>query len=123
MNRIKAFAIRMKLEIAALYLAVKRNDIGFVPKMIAVIVVGYALSPIDLIPDFIPVLGYLDDMIILPLGIALAIKLIPPDIMKQCRDASRDAFSDGKPKNWIAGLMILCVWAIGLISLMKWMLQ
>jgi uncharacterized membrane protein YkvA (DUF1232 family) len=72
--------------------------------------VGYALSPIDLIPDFIPVLGYLDDLILVPIGVAFAIRLIPRDIMNECREQSEDIFKEGKPKNWVAGGIIILIW-------------
>lgn len=100
---------------AALFLAYKRPDVPLHAKVVAIIVVGYALSPIDLIPDFIPVLGYLDDLILIPLGISLAIKLIPPEIMEECRNEAKDLFKDGKPKNRIAAFIIIFIW-IMLIS-------
>ena len=75
--------------------------------------VGYAFSPIDLIPDFVPVLGYLDDLVIVPLGIALALKLIPPDVMADCRARSQMAMAEGKPTNWIAVEdVIIAIWLL-----------
>lgn len=105
-------AKKMKKEIGALYFAYKRPDVPFYAKLISILVVCYALSPIDLIPDFIPVLGYLDDLIILPLGIAFAIKLIPSDIMNECRQQSENIFKEGKSKKWITGGIIICIWII-----------
>ena len=102
----------IKREVGALYLAYKRPDVSIYAKLVAMLVVGYALSPIDLIPDFIPILGYLDDLILLPLGIAFAIKFIPKDIMNECRQQSENIFKGGKPKNWIAGGLIICIWII-----------
>ena len=115
---IKRKVEKIKKEIGALFLAYKRKDIPIYAKLVSILVVGYAFSPIDLIPDFIPVLGYLDDLIIVPLGIALAIKLIPKDIMKECRQQSENIFSEGKPKSWVAGGVILCIWIIIFICIL-----
>ncbi|MBC2580952.1 YkvA family protein [Clostridium sp. DJ247] len=103
---------KIKNDIGALYLAYKRPDVPFYAKLVSILVVGYALSPIDFIPDFIPVLGYLDDLILVPLGIYFAIKLIPSDIMNECRQQSENIFNDGKPKNWLAAGIIVCIWII-----------
>ena len=104
----------LKKEIGALYLAYKRRDVPWYAKIIVVLVVGYALSPIDLIPDFIPILGYLDDLILVPMGVAFAIRLIPKDIMNECREQSENIFKGGKPKNWIAAGIIILIW-IGIV--------
>jgi uncharacterized membrane protein YkvA (DUF1232 family) len=77
-------------------------------------VVGYAFSPIDLIPDPIPVLGYLDDLVLIPLGVALALKLIPPDVMADARLKAREA-SD-KPVNWLAAGLIAGIWIVLLVG-------
>jgi uncharacterized membrane protein YkvA (DUF1232 family) len=82
---LKAWAKALKLDVAALYLALRYPRTPWPAKAVALLVVAYALSPIDLIPDFIPVLGYLDDLILLPLGIALAIRLIPAPLMAELR--------------------------------------
>ena len=74
--------------------------------------VGYALSPIDLIPDFIPVLGYLDDLIILPLGINLALKMIPLPVMEQCRARARESLSHDSPKNWLGAGIVIGIWLL-----------
>jgi uncharacterized membrane protein YkvA (DUF1232 family) len=109
-SAIKQKARKIKKETGALYFAYKRPDAPFYAKLVSILVVGYALSPIDLIPDFIPVLGYLDDLILLPLGIAFAIKLIPSDIMDECRQQSENMFNESKPNNWVAGVIIICIW-------------
>lgn len=116
-NQFKAKAKSLKKEVKGLYLAYKRPDVPWYAKLFVILIVGYALSPIDLIPDFIPVLGYLDDLVLIPLGITLAIKMIPPHVMKECRVQAEDVFKDGKPKNWIAGAVIILIWiiVIGLI--------
>ena len=73
---------------------------------------GYALSPIDLIPDFIPILGYLDDLILLPLMIMLCVKLIPKEIMRECEEQALDMWANGKPKKWRYAIPIIAVWVI-----------
>jgi uncharacterized membrane protein YkvA (DUF1232 family) len=115
---IKGFKIKvnnLKKEIGALSLACKRRDVPWYAKFVVLLVVGYAFSPIDLIPDFIPVLGYLDDLILVPIGVALAIRLIPRDIMNECRDQSENIFKEGKPKNWVAAGIIIFIW-IGIFT-------
>jgi uncharacterized membrane protein YkvA (DUF1232 family) len=81
-------------------------------------VVGYAFSPIDLIPDPIPVLGYLDDLVIIPLGVALAIRMIPPQILAECREEARDA--NDWPVSWMAAMVVVAVW-ISLAALAVWL--
>ncbi|WP_298846299.1 YkvA family protein [Clostridium sp.] len=110
MTNIKLKVKSLKKEIGALYLAFKRHDVPWYSKVLILLVVGYALSPIDIIPDFIPVLGYIDDLILIPIGIAFAIRLIPKDIMNDCREQSSNIFNDGKPKNWVAGSIIIFIW-------------
>ena len=78
----------------------------------AACVVGYAFSPIDLIPDPIPVLGYLDDLILIPLGVALAIRMIPKDVLAECRERARVEISEGKPTNWVAAGFIIALWIL-----------
>jgi uncharacterized membrane protein YkvA (DUF1232 family) len=87
--KIKAKVKELKSKISALFLAYKRKDTPLAAKIVAAITVGYALSPIDVIPDFVPILGYLDDMIILPLLITLAVKLIPDNIMDECLEQAK----------------------------------
>ncbi|MBU5591949.1 DUF1232 domain-containing protein [Clostridium sp. MSJ-4] len=102
----------------ALYLAYKKNDVPWYAKVFVMIVVGYALSPIDLIPDFIPILGYLDDIILIPLGVSLAIKMIPKDILEECRKEAEDIFKDKKPKNWVAAAVITVLWVLIIITIL-----
>lgn len=111
-STIKQKTKKIKKNIGALYFAYKRPDVPSYAKLVSILVVGYALSPIDLIPDFIPILGYLDDLILVPLGITFAIKLIPVDIMNECRQQSENFFNYNRPKNWIAGGIIICIWII-----------
>jgi len=108
----KVEAKRLKNEVLALFLAYKRPDVRRYAKLFAAIVVGYALSPVDLIPDFIPIFGYLDDLILIPLGVSIALKLIPDDIMDECRIQARELFKDGKPQNRIAAIIIILIWLL-----------
>ena len=100
------------METYALYLAYRDPRVPWYAKITAVVVVGYAFSPIDLIPDFIPVLGYLDDLILIPLGIALALKWIPDDVMDECRQKAQLSMAEGKPINWVAAGVIIAIWLL-----------
>ncbi|RUL89491.1 YkvA family protein [Tautonia sociabilis] len=102
---------RLKLEVIALGLACRDPRVPWYAKLIAGCVVGYALSPIDLIPDFIPVLGYLDDLVVVPLGIVLALRMIPPEVMADCRAHSGSAVADRRPGRVAAGV-IVAVWLL-----------
>jgi uncharacterized membrane protein YkvA (DUF1232 family) len=86
----KQRANQLKIEIHAIYLAYKDPRVPWYARIFAACVVGYAFSPIDLIPDFIPVLGYLDDLILIPLGVVLALKMIPKEVMVECRERSQE---------------------------------
>lgn len=109
---LKERAIQLKTDIPAVFLALKRAETPWVAKLLAALTIGYALSPIDLIPDFIPVLGYLDDLIILPAMVALTVRLIPADVMAQCRAEAEGMWRDGKPKRWYYALPIVLVWLL-----------
>lgn len=102
----------LKQETYAIYLALRDPRVPWYARLFAACVVGYAFSPIDLIPDFVPVLGYLDDLVIVPLGIALALKLIPSDVMAECRARSQAVLAEGKPTNWIAAGVIIAFWLL-----------
>lgn len=112
MKKLKISKQKIRLEIETLKIAYKRKDVPLYAKLMSIIVVGYALSPIDLIPDFIPVIGYLDDLIIVPLGIYLCIKMIPKDVMKECRMEAQNVVNSKKSSCWIAGLIIIFIWII-----------
>ena len=81
--------------------------------------VGYALSPIDLIPDFIPVLGYLDDVIIVSAGIYLSLRMIPSDVLEECRDRAKSELQGGQPKNWAAAFIIVLIWLAGVFFVVR----
>ncbi len=103
---------KLRSEVYALYLATKHPRTPWYAKVLAVLIVGYALSPIDLIPDFIPLVGYLDDLILIPLGITLLIKIIPKDILEECRAKAEVDLSKRKPKNWVAAIVVVLIWLL-----------
>lgn len=111
-DRWKQRAGQLKTETYALYLAYKDPRTPWYARVFAALVVGYAFSPIDLVPDFIPVLGYLDDLILVPLGAALAVKLIPPDVLAESREKAGKEMSEGKPTNWAAAAVIIAIWLL-----------
>lgn len=102
-----------------MFLALKDKEVPLSAKIIAGITVGYALSPIDLIPDFIPVLGYLDDLVILPLLITLTFKLIPPDVLERCKHEAEGLWKDGKPKKWYYAIPIILIWILVIRIIVK----
>jgi uncharacterized membrane protein YkvA (DUF1232 family) len=105
-------ARRLKTETYTLYLAYKDSRTPWYARLFAALVVGYAFSPIDLIPDFVPVLGYLDDLILVPLGAALALKMIPPDVLTENRDKASELMSEGRPTNWAAAVVVVVLWLL-----------
>ncbi|TGE38870.1 DUF1232 domain-containing protein [Desulfosporosinus fructosivorans] len=117
LERLKHKAKHLKAEVMALYFAYRDPRVPWYAKLLIVIVVGYALSPIDLIPDFIPVLGYLDDLVLIPLGIAMVLKMIPGPVMEEAR--MKESTLTTKPKNWFAAAIIIVIWTIifGLVLL------
>ena len=121
MERWRQRARRLKTEVHALYLAYRDPRVPWYARVVAACVVAYAFSPIDLIPDPIPVLGYLDDLVLLPLGVVLALKLIPASVMAECRQRARDAAREGRPTNWLAAGLIVAVW-LALAALGVWLL-
>ena len=116
---LKERAEKLKTDIPALFLALKDSRTPAAAKLFAAITVVYALSPIDLIPDFIPVLGYLDDAILLPLLVALTLKFIPGDVFEECRTQAADMWPDGKPAKWYYALPVLVFWAVIVIVVLK----
>jgi len=111
----KQKAYRLKRETHAIYLAYKDPRTPWYARIFAACVIGYAFSPIDLIPDPIPILGYLDDLILIPLGLAIVIKMIPPKVLQECREKAQMAQREGKQKNWIAGSIIIAIWIIAFL--------
>ena len=115
--KLKQRARALKADTLALYFVARHSGTPWYAKLMAFIVVAYAFSPVDLVPDFVPVLGYLDDVILVPLGIALTLKLVPDDIMGECRGLAAAVMK--KPVNWVAGAIIVLIW-ICLAALSGW---
>lgn len=106
----KQKARQLKAETYALYLAARDPRVPWYAKVLAACVVAYALSPIDLIPDFIPVVGYLDDLVLVPLGIAFTLKMIPPSVLAECRQRAGTTMAQNKPTSWVAAGVIIVIW-------------
>lgn len=106
----KQRARKLKTEPYALYLAYRDPRVPWYAKVVAALVLGYVFSPIDLIPDFIPVLGLLDDMVVVPIGVAIVLKMIPEGVMAECRQ--RAAELEGKPTSRTAAFVIVAVWLL-----------
>jgi uncharacterized membrane protein YkvA (DUF1232 family) len=116
----KQKARELRTETYALYLAVKDPRVPWYAKFSAVCVVAYALSPIDLIPDFIPVLGYVDDLILIPLGIALTIKMIPPEVLAECKANAQLKVPQGKFLGWVGAILVLALWVVIIFAVVLW---
>jgi uncharacterized membrane protein YkvA (DUF1232 family) len=118
---LRGWARKLKQQIMALWFCYQHPQTPWLPKWISVFVVAYALSPIDLIPDFIPVLGYVDDVIILPLGILLAIRLMPIAVLQECqlKAAEREARDLKRPVNKLAAVLIVLTWSIAAIGVWR----
>ncbi|MEG1924364.1 MAG: YkvA family protein [Ruthenibacterium sp.] len=115
----KARAQQLKRDVPAVFLALKKKETPLIAKILAAVTTAYALSPIDLIPDFIPVLGYLDDIIVLPALIALTVRYIPPDVLAQCRSEAENMWQNGKPKKWYYAIPILLFWLLVILVLVR----
>jgi uncharacterized membrane protein YkvA (DUF1232 family) len=115
---------QLKTNTYALVLAYGDSRVPWYARLFAALVAAYALSPIDLIPDFIPILGVVDDLILLPLGISLALKMIPPEVMADCRERAAAEFAQNKPIGWVAAAAIILLWLLALggcvLLVMEW---
>ena len=109
---------QLKTEIYVLYLALKDRRTPWYAKALAVVVVAYALSPVDLVPDFIPVLGYIDDLILIPAGIYLTFKMIPDDILEELRQKIKSTPINSRTK-WVAAAIIVLIWLLVLYLIIK----
>jgi uncharacterized membrane protein YkvA (DUF1232 family) len=112
---------KLKINIPAIFLALGKKETPVWAKILAWLTVAYALSPIDLIPDFIPVLGYLDDLLILPVLVTLTIKLIPKDVFDQCLEQSKNIWKEGKPSRWYFSIGIVILWIIIIFIILKFL--
>lgn len=124
-EKLKLWARRLETEVYALYLAYKDPRVPLYARIFAAIVVGYAFSPVDLIPDFIPVLGYLDDLVLVPLGVAITIRMIPAPVLAECRERAREVIARGKPVNRVAAAVVVAVWValtvLAVFFVTRWM--
>lgn len=112
MQRLKARARELKADTYALYLACRDPRVPWYAKLLVGLIVAYALSPIDLIPDFIPFLGYVDDLLILPAGIALAVKLIPNEVLEEHRASARLHLGEGRLSSRFGAILVVTIWAL-----------
>ena len=119
MDKLKDRAKKLKTDIPAVFLALKDKRTPWFARIIAATVIVYALSHIDLIPDFIPVLGYLDDLILLPLLVALTIRFLPKDILEKHRKQAEGMWQDGKPEKWYYAIPIAIVWILIVFLIVK----
>lgn len=116
---LKERAASLKKDIPAVFLTLKAKETPILAKIVAFLTVTYALSPIDLVPDFIPVLGYLDDVLILPALVALSVKLIPTDIFERYQQEAEGIWEDGKPKKWFYAVPIILLWVLIIWMIVK----
>lgn len=121
LERAKQWARRLKRDGVALWIAARDPRMPWLARLLAGAVAAYALSPIDLVPDFIPVLGYLDDLLIVPAGIALAVRLIPPDVMSDLRKQADERVA--RPRSLSGAMVIIFVWTSCLATLGFWTLR
>jgi uncharacterized membrane protein YkvA (DUF1232 family) len=119
-EKYKQKVIGLKQEMTALYLVCRDPRTPWYAKALGICIVGYALSPIDLIPDPIPILGYLDDLILIPLGIIAVRKMIPPAVLTECREKAK-GLTQQKGKNWIAAIIIIAIWIVAAIGIIRWL--
>ncbi len=123
MKELKKKAKEIKKNIVLLYIAFKKKETPWYAKVMAGITIGYALSPIDFIPDFIPVLGYLDDIVILPLLILLSIKLIPRSIIEEAKLEADELRQERRVKKWYYAVPIIFIWVVAAILIGKILLR
>jgi uncharacterized membrane protein YkvA (DUF1232 family) len=123
LDKAKMKAREIKQNIFILYLAYRHPRVPWYAKLFTLCVVAYAFSPIDLIPDFIPILGYIDDLILVPLGISIALKMIPRDVIEECRHKAEEIRKNGKPKNWLTAGLFIMIWIVLVIWLGKLVLS
>jgi len=121
LNSLRDRARHLKADTLALYLACRDPRTPWPARLLAVAVVAYALSPLDLIPDFIPVLGYLDDLIVVPLGITLVLKLIPDEVMKDCRE--RALAETARPTSRAGAIVVVAIWFVLAVLLGIWIVE
>ena len=120
---LESFKARMRAlerETYALYLAARHPGTPWYAKAFVAVVVAYAVSPIDLVPDFIPVLGFLDDLVLLPVGLWIAIRMIPPAVIAECRARAHDSMAEGQPSGRAAAVAVVAIWVILAALALMW---
>lgn len=121
--RWKSSVKALKRDAYTLYLACRDPRVPWGVRLLAMGVAGYAFSPIDLIPDWIPVLGYLDDLILVPLGILLVVRLMPQPVLAECRERAEALIAAGKPINRVAAVCIIALWVLSAVAMTVWLLH
>lgn len=116
--KVKAWAQQIKRDVVAVYFAARDPSTPRMARLLAVLVAAYALSPIDLIPDFIPIIGYLDDLLLVPLGLMLVIRLLPPQVLADAR--MKAALVLQRPRSRVAAAVIVGIWLLGLAGFVYW---
>lgn len=111
---------QLQRDTTALWYAYRDPRTPWYAKAFTALVVAYAFSPVDLVPDFIPVLGYLDDFVLIPAGVALALKMIPAEVMAESREKAAQSLSGSNHTNWVVGGIIIVIWVVVLFFLGRW---
>jgi uncharacterized membrane protein YkvA (DUF1232 family) len=111
---------KLKKQTYVIYLACKDSRVPWYTRALAALIVAYALSPIDLIPDVIPVIGYLDDLVLVPLGIILVLRMIPPGVLAECREKAEASVSQTLPKSRSAAVVVIFIWLLLGILAVVW---
>jgi uncharacterized membrane protein YkvA (DUF1232 family) len=123
MEKLKSRAQALQAEVHTLLIALRDPRTPWYARSLIVLITAYALSPIDLIPDFIPVLGYLDDLILVPAGIALAVRMIPPQVMADSRSIAQQAGDSGKGMGLVGAGFIVLIWILAIIVITSFIFQ
>jgi uncharacterized membrane protein YkvA (DUF1232 family) len=119
----KRKAAQLKKQTLALYFALRDPRVPWYTKGLLIVVVAYAFSPIDLIPDFIPVLGYLDDLIIVPLGVYLAIRMLPAQVMQECQAKAEESLAQDLPQFKWMGVIVVAIWSLVILVVVLWLVK
>lgn len=119
----KSMAEKFEIETYGLYLAYKDPRVPLRIKVIILLVIAYLLSPIDLIPDFIPVIGYLDDFLLITVGIPILLKMVPKEIMDEHRESAKTKFNEGMPKTRAAALIIILIWVLAAVIILTFVIK
>ena len=122
LKRLRERAEGLEAETYALYEAARDRRVPWYARVVIAAVVAYAVSPIDLIPDFIPVIGYLDDLIIVPGGVFLVLKMIPPGVMQECRSKAKDRIASGRGR-LVAAAVVIAIWLLAVFLIVKFVVE